>query len=270
MPDDLSSAVAERMAQERSGSDGAASKPPTSTPAPASKDTAAQPAEHQTEKAAPPEAAPPAFSPDAFDTLTPEQVNELLRRNKSAQQAVYRQAQSMKDKELARWQREQEEARRQDEERRKLEEMDDEDYGRLVREQQHTDELVRRRAIETMVPVFQALQGEALGALSDAQIRAQIEQRITSGELGDLNQILKTIIDAEVGAKAEKQLAKLEVKLRKEIREALEKEHAAEQADDDAPPVLGSGLPTGSQELHGESLLAAGYAEKVEKQKKKR
>ncbi len=70
------------------------------------------------------------------------------------------------------------------------------------------------------------------------------------------------MIDAEVLARMEKQTAKLEAKLRKEIRETIEKERAADAAnDDDAPPVLGSGLPTGSRELHGTALLSAGVAD---------
>ena len=276
MPDDLTSAVAEFLSQERGGDVAPASKPATTTPAPASKDEAAQPAEHQTDSATPVKKAeatkdaPPALSPDVFDTLTPEQVKELLRRNKAAQAEVYRHAQSMKDKELLRIQREQEEARRRDEERRKLEEMDDEEFGHTVREQQHTDEIVRQRAIEAMLPIFHSLQSKTLGKLSDAQIRAQIEQQITSGELGDIDQILDRVLDAEVSARTDKQVAKMEAKLRKEIREAVEKERAADAADDDdINPILGSGLPTGSGELHGMSLLAAGVAD-MRKEARKR
>ena len=43
-----------------------------------------------------------------LETLTPTQIAELVKRNKAAQEIIHRQAQSMKDKELARIQREQE------------------------------------------------------------------------------------------------------------------------------------------------------------------
>lgn len=270
MADDLSSGVAELIARERGGDVASAKEPETTTPDPASVATDKQPTEHQTDKAAQPKtekAAPKEAQPEAklaFDpaALTPEQVNELLRSNKAAQSAAYRLAQSMKDKELARLRQEQEAQRQREEERRKLEEMDDEDYGRHIREQQRMEELVRQRAIETMVPVLQQVQGSALGALSDAQLRAELEARITSGELNDLGQIVKTIIDTEVSAREQKLTPKLETKLRQEIREALEKERAAEAADDDdTPPILGSGLPTGARELHGDALLAAGIAD---------
>lgn len=274
MADDLTSGVAELIARERGGDVAPAKEPETTTPDPASVATDKQPTEHQTDKAAQPKtekAAPKEKQPEAtpeakpaFDpaALTPEQVNELLRSNKAAQSAAYRLAQSMKDKELARIRQEQEAQRKAAEERRRLEEMDDEDYGRHIREQQRIEELVRQRAIETMVPVLQQVQGSALGALSDAQLRAELEARITSGELNDLGQIVKTIIDSEVSAREQKMTPRLETKLRKEIREALEKERAAEQADDDdTPPILGSGLPTGSRELHGTALIAAGVAE---------
>lgn len=273
MADDLTSGVAELIARERGGDVAPAKEPETTTPDPASVATDKQPTEHQTDKAAQPKtekAAPKEKQPEAtpeakpaFDpaALTPEQVNELLRSNKAAQSAAYRLAQSMKDKELARIRQEQEAQRKAAEERRRLEEMDDEDYGRHIREQQRMEELVRQRAIETMVPVLQQVQGLALGALSDAQLRAQIHERITSGELNDLGQIVKTIIDSEVSAREQKMTPKLEAKLRKEIREALEKERAAEQADDDTPPILGSGSPTGARELHGDALLAAGIAD---------
>ncbi len=264
MANDLSSAVAERIAQERGEDVAPAQKPTATKPDDASKDTAAAPEEHQTEAAVTeqPEAEKPKGPrPEDLQNLTPEQVDELLRSNKTAQQRLYRAAQAMKDKELARIQRQQEEQRQAEEARRKLEEMDDEDYGRHVREEQRTDELVRQRAINAMVPVFQAVQGKALSKLSDAQIRHEIEARITTGELGDLDTILETILETETKARVEKASAKLEAKLRKEIREALEKERAAEIADEDTPPILGSGTPTGSRELHGMELLAAGVAD---------
>ena len=257
MPEDLSSAVAEMMAQERGGN---VEETPPTTPVPASDANVTEPTEHQTIPAATPATteAKPAFDPDA---LTPEQVSDLLR-TKAAQAAIFRHAQSMKDKEIARIQREQEAARKQDEERRKLAEMDDEEYGRHVREQQQIETTVTERAIASMMPVLHNVQATTLGKLSDPQIRAKVEQRIASGDLADLGQILDTVLEAETDARVQKATAKLEEKLRKDIREALEKEFAAKAAeDDDAPPILGSGLPTGSRELHGTALLAAGVAE---------
>jgi len=282
MADDLSSAVAERLARERGGDVGDTT--PT-TPAPVSQDDDAKPStEHQTQEtetesqtpekesqAPEKESQTPNLPPESFETLTPEQIAELVKRNKAAQEIIHRQAQSMKDKELARIQREQEEARRREEEQRRLMEMDDEEYGRMIREQQHIEELVRQRATEAMIPVFYALQNKALNKVGDTQTRSQIEQQIATGDLADLEQILETIIDTEVAARTQKQLTKMEQKLRKEIREAIEKERAAEIADeDDVPPVLGSGIPTGSGELYGESLISAGVAELRRKAARKR
>lgn len=274
MADDLTSGVAELIARERGGDVAPAKEPETTTPDPASVATDKQPTEHQTDKAAQPKtekAAPKEKQPEAtpeakpaFDpaALTPEQVNELLRSNKAAQSAAYRLAQSMKDKELARIRQEQEAQRKAEEERRKLEEMDDEDYGRHIREQQHLEELVGAQAIERMLPVLHEVQSTALGKLSDAQIRAQIQERITSGEFTSLAQILDAVLDTEVDTRAQKAAAKLEAKLRKEIRESIEKERAADDADDgDVPPIIGSGSPTGARELHGDALLAAGIAD---------
>ncbi len=261
---DLTSAVAEMLAQERGG-DVAPAKPAATAPAPASEANAEQPTEHQTD--APkgqPEGAvkptpKPSFDPDA---LTPEQVNAILSRNKVAQAELYRKAQSMKDKEIARLRQEQDAQRKRDEERRELEELDDEDFGRRIREQQRMDALISEHATARMLPVLGEVQSTALSKLSDAQIRAQIQERITSGEFTSLGQILDAVLESETDARAQKAIAKMETKLRKEIREAIEKERTAEAADDDdAPPVIGSGLPTGSRELHGTALLAAGVAD---------
>ena len=178
--------------------------------------------------------------------------------------------QSQKDRELhqaqMRWQQEQERLRRDAEERARLDGMDDEDFGRFVREQQQKQqelaEITRSSVTQSMLTVQQ----QTLDQIPDADVREQIINGINEGKYQNWGELQKALLDAVT----EKRVAKTRAELEQSIREAVQRELTAQLADTPTPS-LGTGLPTKSaQYLSTDDLLSQGYAERVASQRRGR
>ena len=197
------------------------------------------------------------------ETLTRQQAEEMLEQQRRAWQ-------SQKDRELhqaqMRWQQEQERLRRDAEERARLDGMDDEDFGRFVREQQQKQqelaEITRSSVTQSMLTVQQ----QTLDQIPDADVREQIINGINEGKYQNWGELQKALLDAVT----EKRVAKTRAELEQSIREAVQRELTAQLADTPTPS-LGTGLPTKSaQYLSTDDLLSQGYAERVASQRRGR
>jgi len=184
--------------------------------------------------------------------LTPEQVKALLS-SKEAQALIFRQAQSLKDKEA----HAAELRRQQEEERRRIEEMDDEEFGRHLRTQQQEQEAIRQKVTPVLGKLLTDAQQQALAQVSDEATRAALVTKANAGEYKTFPDFLAACIDAEAESRAKKQLPKRE----RDMRDAIRKEVFADQADIVAPDI-GRGIPTSRvQDLHGIDAIRAGLAE---------
>jgi len=243
MPSETSSNVGAQVPQEQTPKVGA--QPTTSTPASEGQVAPAQ--EHKVEQPS---------------QVTAEQIAELLQ-SKEAQAAVYRQAQSMKDKELL-----QERLRRQqEEERRRIEQMDDEELGHHVRSAEAREKELaplRDKLIEMgRADVLTRLHQDALAQISDKKLRDGVDKKAAAGEYKTFPEFFQACVQTELGHRLENQLTKKE----KELRDAISKELMGEQVGEIAPD-LGRGLPTSrTPKLHGDRAIAAGLAERLNKKK---
>lgn len=189
-------------------------------------------------------------------SLTPEQLEQLLS-SEDVQARIYRQAQSMKDKELLKA-----DLVRQEEAREKREtQMDDEEYGGYVRKQKALNEITAEMAKKSLGSVLTNIKTQALAAIGDKALRAEMDAKADQYEtLGDF-----------VGACVKMELERLDAsktpKREKELRGLITKELTGEQAKD-LVPQLGRGSPTArTTKLHGRKRISAALAEK-RKQKK--
>lgn len=219
---------------------------PATTPDATSEDRAQ---EHPAPKA---DAKEPKVAPTG--KLTKEQVEELLK-SKEAQAILYRQAQSMKDKELL-----QERLKAQQEaEQRKIEEMDDEEYGRHLRTRQQEQQSFQQQVGPVLYQMLTKQKEAALARISDPEARAKIEAANAQGKYQTFEDFLDACIDAESDVRGAKRAAKRE----KEIREAALKEQQAELSDV-TYPQLGRGLPTArANDLHGLDAIKAGLNQRT-------
>ncbi len=178
-----------------------------------------------------------------------------------------RRVQSEADKRLERYRREQEarqaerEAQRQAEERqRALDELDDEDYGRTVREQQKLSAQTTAQTAEVVSATYRQLGESLLAAIPDQQSREKVETATY--------QRWDDFVAACLEAAAEGRAAKKVVERERQIREAALKNATAETADQFAPN-LGTGLPVSNTPvLHGRAAIAAGFAERAAQKKR--
>ena len=197
------------------------------------------------------------------ETLTRQQAEEMLEQQR-------RQWQSQKDRELYQaqmnWRQDQERLRREAEERARLEGLDDEDYGRFVREQQQKQQELTEITRNSVTQSMLAVQQQTLEQIPDADVREQIVNGINEGKYQNWGELQKALLDAVT----EKRVAKTRAELEQSIREAVQRELTAQLADTPTPS-LGTGLPTKSaQNLSTEDLLSQGYAEKVASQRRGR
>jgi len=187
-------------------------------------------------------------------SLTPEQIGELLQ-SKQAQATIFRQAQSLKDKmlhqeRLKRQQQEEEEARQQRESA-----MDDEEYGRYVREQSRTSGLVEALAKDSLGRVLTNMQTQALSTIGDKALRAEMAKKAST--YPSLPEFMRACVEVELERRSTAQTPKRE----KELRDLITKEQMGEQASE-LVPQLGQGLPSaGKSKLHGRERIAAELAE---------
>lgn len=188
-------------------------------------------------------------------SLTPEQLEQLLSSD-DVQARIYRQAQSMTDKrahqaELVR----QEEARKQRETQ-----MDDEEYGRYVRDQTRLNEYTTALGQKSLGVVLTNIKTHALAQIGDKALRAEMAEK------ADQYESLGEFVGACVKVEIERRDAAKTPKREKELRGLITKELTGEQATD-LVPQLGRGSPTaGTTKLHGRKRIAAALAE-VRKEK---
>jgi hypothetical protein len=199
-------------------------------------------------------------SQNPFAGMTPEQI----------QQEIERRAQSMKDRELhrVRLQMEQEMAQRaqMEAQRREWEELDDEEYGRRMRQAQQEQAATGEQVRKALMGAFVQMQEDALSMVGSQKTRDALKARSDSGEFHSFAEFHAAIVDAA----AQERLAKERANLEKQIRGAAVREATA----DNIPPILGSGIPTQSgadlSKLSSEQLIAYGWAAKIEAQRRSR
>jgi len=190
--------------------------------------------------------------------LTDQQIEALLSR-KDVQARMYQRAQSMKDKEL-----QQERLRREGEaEKQRVASMDDDEYGRYVRQRTNVEQVARKLAIQEMGRQMAEVQTQALAQISDKKLRAEMEAKAST--FTSLPDFFRACVKAEADHQIQRELAKKEP----EVREAITKELTASQ-EDELYPQLGRGLPVGREsDLHGRELITAAYAEERRKRSQK-
>lgn len=191
-------------------------------------------------------------------TYTEETVKQMLAQRE-------RELQSAKDKELHRArlqaQAEVEAARRASEEQARLESMDDEDYGRYVREKVTKDQTLNAQANERARQVMLDVQEQTLSQVTDSAERSKIEAKINGGEYKSWGEMIGDVVAATVAV----QLAKES----KAAKEAARKEATAEIANIPVP-VLGSGTHSSrsARPLSSGELLSTGFAEALQAARK--
>lgn len=200
------------------------------------------------------------------ETLTRQQFEAMLAEEK---ERLRREMQSAKDREIHQtrlaWQQEQERLRLEQEERARLEGMDDEDYGRYVREQQNKMREQQESAQKVRENLIMAVQNETLGQISDKELRAEIEAQINEGQFKSWGELQQAIISKATA----KEVAKTKTQMEASIREAVQKELAAQLADTPTP-TLGTGLPTRpTRNLSADENISIGFAEAVAAQKRR-
>ena len=190
--------------------------------------------------------------------LTQEQIDRLLTSNKDVQARVYQAAQSMKDRELY-----QERLRQQQQQQAaKIAKMDDEQYGQFRRSVEARSADLTNTTAGVMTRLLSEMQDKALGQISNKVVREEMLKK--SQEFQTFPEFMAACIKAEAEYKADQTMTKRE----KEIRDAVQKEVQAEQADQ-LYPQLGRGAPRArTSGLHGQSAIAAGYKAALEKSRK--
>ena len=192
--------------------------------------------------------------------MTPEQLKELIA-SKDGQAMIYRQAQAMKDREAH-----QERLRQQQEQARsKVAEMDDEEFGRHLRTTQQEQEAVRQQMTPVIGKLLTDAQDQALSQISDEAIRAEVATKANAGEYKTFPEFLAACINAEAQQRTDKQVKREVAKREKELRESIQNELTADQADV-AIPQLGRGIPTSRvSDLHGIDAIREGLARRAKK-----
>lgn len=190
--------------------------------------------------------------------LSEEQIGELLQ-SKQARAAMFRQAQSMKDKMF----HQERLKHQQEEERQRVEGMDDEEFGQYTRAEGERQQSLQAATTGAMTRVFGQMQQSALAQISNKQVRDEVAAKANRNEYTTFPEFFAACVQAELGHKLKNQMTRKE----KELREAITKELQADQVGEMAPQ-LGQGLPVARMsELHGIDLLSEGFGEALEKAK---
>lgn len=194
------------------------------------------------------------------DELPEDKLEELIAKDKRLQERIYRQAQSMKDKELhaerLRMQQEKETA----EEQARLRDMTNSEYGAYRREQEALSQKAQEQVAQVLRGQFQKATEEALSLLSpEARARVEAEQHESLGQF--IQSVAKARTDAEVAQRVKAE--------EKKLREVIRKELQAEMSEQFAPDT-GRGTPSSRRDnVHGEAAIAAGLEEKFAEARKK-
>lgn len=192
------------------------------------------------------------------------------------QERLRREAQSMKDREIHRtrmqWEREQQARQQQAEFERQMNDLDDEDFGRVAREKlraQQEQARIQQQQQETLKATFDnMIEATATRLVPDAKAREEVLKRAYSNEFQNWGEFEQACAESFAASKVAKERAKWE----QEVRAATVKEVTAKHAED-AAPQLGAGLPTAplnTKNLSTEKKLALGWQQAIEEQRKKR
>lgn len=219
------------------------------------------PAPEAPEQSRPPTTEEKPALPETPTTLSDADMERLLS-DKRLQERVYRLAQSMKDKELARERQKQE----QEAQARKVQEMDDEEYGRYLREVQAQQGQVQPAVQQRVYEVLSQIHEHTLSAITDEGVREAILAK--AAEYPSYTDFLKAAIDAEADHRTRKAVEREVAKVRKEVYEAARKEAQAELSESVTPEVQ-VGLPPRGRELHGLAAISAGFAQAHAEARKK-
>jgi hypothetical protein len=160
-------------------------------------------------------------------------------------EAIKRRVQSEADKRLDRFRREQEAQAAQQkqqaqaaEEQQRLEEMDDEDYGRYVREQVRQQQAAQTQIQQNMSAAWQKEGLDLLNAIPDSQLR----ERVNSATYGSWEEFRNAANEARIEATVAQRLAKAQ----KTHTEAATKEETAQEVESASSFVQGTGRPVSS------------------------
>lgn len=186
--------------------------------------------------------------------LTDEQIEGLLGR-KDVQARIYQQAQSMADQRAH-----QERLRQQAEaEQRRVEGLDDEEYGSLVRRQQQSLAAAQQVAMGAVARTLVEMQDKTLSVITNKKVREEMAAK--SSEFKTYPEFVQACVNAEAEYQVGQQLTQRE----KELRAVITKELQAEQADT-LVPQLGRGTPAARvdmSKMSSDQLIAEGFQEKL-------
>lgn len=216
----------------------------------------ARPGDGQPEGAAPEGASVPA-SPQAEPSVD---IEKILGQPEVAEQ-IRRRVQSEADKRLMRYQQQLEARRQAEEQRRRMEQMDDEDYGAFVRQQQQMEAYAGQRAQQRLAETYVQLTEQVLSSVEDETLRQRLAERNEANEFESFDAFLKARDEAVLEVEKQKMAGSLE----KQIREAVQKELKANEAEHARAPVLGSGLPTTAldiKKMTPEQKILAGLSQR--------
>jgi len=228
-----------------------------------------QPQSSATEGAKPQEQPEAGVSPEAGPEPQKQErepsidIDTILSRPEVAEQ-IRRRVQSEADKRLVRYQQQLEARRKAEEQQRRMEQMDDEDYGAFVREQQQMEGYARQRTQQMLAESYGKLTEQVLASVKDETLREQLAKRNEADEFESFDAFLDARDEAVLEAEKQKMASSLE----KQIREAVQKELKAQEAEQARAPVLGSGLPTTQLDIKSmtpDQLIAAGLASRQKK-----
>lgn len=212
--------------------------------------------------------------PAATSEATGE-AQEQQHGNISPDEERRRQEQSMRDRirheERLRVQREIEMARAREEaakEQQMLAELDDEDYGRVMREKaakQQQEQASLNVARQRLAVAFEQMKNDVLSQVSDQAARDDLARRVSANEFATFKDFYAAAMKAETQAQAER-LAK---RREKDIREATRNELRADEIGS-LVPQLGAGLPTAAlnpDKLSAQQKMALGYAQALKRKR---
>jgi len=198
---------------------------------------------------------PPVQEQDVLE-LDETKLEKLLETNPLVKARIYREAQSMKDRELH-----QERLRRErEEEEARIREMSDAEFGSYMREKQSLAAAAQAKALEmaktAVSQALSAVQEEGLSLLGP-EARKKVEAELPTYKT--FADFVKGLAKAKADSEATKMVASERKQLEKTIRNQLQAEYAKQLA-----PDIGRGTPASRLDnVHGIDAIAAGIGEKL-------
>ena len=187
---------------------------------------------------------------DELPQLTKEQLAKLIAANPDLAEAladaepIRRRVQSEADKRLDRFRREMEQKAKEDEGRKaqeteqaRVSELDDEDYGRYMREQQAKQQETQQRLQDVWQSEYTKIGQSLLNAIPDPAVR----QQVNDGTYASWDEFREACVEAAIETRAKQKGAKRQ----KVSGEASSKEQTAEETEE-AANVVSAAPPASS------------------------